>query len=79
MSPAFPEITDENYLIPGKMAGFHGVSILEGGMASGKTSIGIVLQLPDGKYVMSEISADMWRTITAAIDGAEESFKSQSL
>lgn len=36
------------------------------GMQSGKPSVGFIVQLPDGKYVWSEISLAMFQTINRA-------------
>ena len=52
--------------------------ILEGGMVSGKTSIGLVGKTIDGQYAFMEMSADMLQSLAAAARGAEERFKSEN-
>jgi hypothetical protein len=70
---AFPELTRENTLSID--AELYGVSILEAGMQSGKTSIGIVLQMPDGKFVLAQTSAAILSMLYHALVGAEQRFE----
>lgn len=44
------------------------VSVLAGGMTSGKPSIGIRLDLPDGRVVIAETSARLFVTTARAIE-----------
>lgn len=37
------------------------------GMTSGRTSVGLIVRLPDGRFVWSEISLQMLRTLTAGL------------
>lgn len=69
ITPAFPEIVNENFYCEAKL---HGVSVLQSGMTTGKTSVGIAIELPDGKYVLVQTSASMIEGIFAAIRGAEQ-------
>jgi len=46
-----------------------GIGILEGGMASGKPSLSIVLE-EDGALFLCELSAEAWLTIGGAVKGA---------
>jgi hypothetical protein len=69
---AFPELTPENTISINSE--LYGVSILEGGMQSGKTSIGIVLQTEDGKFVLAQTSAAILSTLYHALLGAEQRF-----
>jgi hypothetical protein len=48
------------------------VARLKGGMASGKTSVAIRIDLPDGRVVIAETSLELWNASTAAFRGAEE-------
>ncbi len=70
--PAFPEITKENF---SSELDAEGIAILEKGMVSGKTSVGIVLKDKDGKYFMTQLSADQINHIKSAISGAESFWK----
>lgn len=44
-----------------------GVSVLEDGMASGKPSVALRLELPDGRTVVAETSWALWYTVTTTI------------
>jgi hypothetical protein len=65
--PLFPELTP---LTDGPATLTH-VGILQAGMVSGKTSLALCVQGPDGRYWVAELSADMLRFLVAAVTGAE--------
>ncbi len=48
------------------------VALLPGGMASGKPSVVMRINLPDGRVVIAQTSLDLWRTATRAFDGRLE-------
>lgn len=70
--PAFPEITDKNFV---EKLELYGASILEGGMTSGKTSIGFVVKDAHGGFYMLETSAAIIDGLYHAIKGAEQNWK----
>jgi hypothetical protein len=70
--PAFPEITEENF--KGELE-VDGIVLLEKGMASGKTSVGIKLKDKEGKYYMTQMSLEQFHYITSAAKGSEEFWK----
>lgn len=45
---------------------------LERGMASGRTSLALRLDLPDGSTVIAQTSLEAWRLASAALEGFEE-------
>ncbi len=51
-----------------------GVAILEGGMESGKTSVMLKVDLPDGSVAIVQTSAAMLLTLAAGCRGAMERF-----
>ena len=69
--PAFKEINNDNFNFELEI---HGFCILEKGMASGKTALGIALK-KGGRYYMTQISADQINYLKSAIDGAEKNWK----
>jgi hypothetical protein len=69
--PIFPE---HSKATEGKIIG---VSILEKGMESGKTSVGIFVET-DGKKSCVQLSADMLNGINSAVRGAVERFEGPS-
>lgn len=67
--PAFHEVME------GEFAGelrIHGVAILEHGMESGRTSIGIAMQGADQKWYMTQIPLNMLEGVISAARGAEK-------
>jgi hypothetical protein len=48
------------------------VARLHGGMQSGKSSVAIRIDLPDGRVVIAETSLACWDAATAAFRGAEQ-------
>ena len=48
------------------------VARLRGGMQSGKSSVMLRLDLPDGAVVLAETSMALFQTTAAALRGAEE-------
>lgn len=71
LDPAFPQVTPENYA--GECT-LESVSILEHGMASGKTSIGLLIKLSDGSYTVAQASAALLDMIWHTLQGAEQRF-----
>jgi hypothetical protein len=52
-----------------------GVATLAGGMESGRPSVMLRIDLPDGKVALCETSLDLWLNATAAMRGRyEEAF-----
>lgn len=45
------------------------IAVLPDGMASGKPSVAIRIDLPDGRVVVAEISLALWQMAAAAIRG----------
>lgn len=67
----FPEIGED----PSKIVHVPGetpwkVAILNGGMASGQPSIGLVIPLPDGWTLVAETSLASWSAVTIAARAA---------
>jgi len=70
LTPAFHEPEYEN--IPeGELLG---AAILEGGMSSGKTSIGFIVE-SEGRKFLVQTSADILNGLMAAVRGAEQRWK----
>lgn len=65
--PCFPEF---NNAAEGSLGG---IAILEAGMVSGKTSVGVIVLGPKGP-VLTELSAEAFLTIAAAVKGAMARF-----
>ena len=63
----FPELADLN-VHPGQLSNFTHIGVLPHGMVSGKPSICIGVQLPDGKYVFAQTSLDALRAAMVAIN-----------
>lgn len=68
---AFPEVNPKNFA--GELQ-LTGASILEGGMESGSTSVGFLLEGPDGKHYFAQQSAEIIMMLAHAIQGAEVRF-----
>lgn len=68
--PMFPEMVGKT--VEGHL---ESIGILEGGMQSGKTSLVFNMKLPDGSYVMAQMSAGIAGLVAGAVRGAEERFK----
>jgi hypothetical protein len=49
--------------------------ILEGGMASGKTSVMLIAKTDAGQQVSIQLSAEMFDTLNSAVKGANQHFK----
>jgi hypothetical protein len=50
------------------------VGILEKGMASGRSSLMVLFEMPDGSVTFGQITPDQLEGINAAFKGAEERF-----
>jgi hypothetical protein len=70
-APAFPEVNNDNFLGNIELIG---AAILEGGMQSGKTAIGLMLKTPDGKYLFAETSGEIIENLGMAVKGANMRF-----
>jgi hypothetical protein len=46
-----------------------GLAMLEGGMVSGKPSVALRIDLPDGRTVLAETSVELFLTAAAAVRG----------
>jgi hypothetical protein len=66
--PAWPELADKPIVHLGNDAPAIQVAYLEGGMASGKPSVALRLDLPDGTIVVAETSFELF---AAAARGME--------
>jgi hypothetical protein len=64
---AWPDIKDRHIIHLGNDAPPIGLTVLEGGMASGKPSVAIRLDLPDGRIVVAETSLALLETSIKAI------------
>lgn len=69
-SPVFPEIADKTII----ECSLERVAILEGGCASGKSSLGLLIDLPDGRIAWVQVTAGMWDMITRILRGARQSW-----
>lgn len=72
--PQFPELqkaADEGRVVETEVTR---MGILEGGMASGRTSIALIADLPDGKHVLIQMSAGQLINLAAAAKGAAARF-----
>ena len=65
--PTWPELERENCIHLGAGAPEIQVVALEGGMESGRPSIALRLDLPDGKSVIAETSARLFVSAARAI------------
>lgn len=54
---------------------FEGVTIMEGGMQSGATSLAFKLVDKNGNQYWAEMSALLLQTLTSTLNGAEERFQ----
>lgn len=67
--PAWPDITDKNFV---ESLELERATIVEKGMQSGKTSIGLALKDKHGGYYYAETSAEILETLYASLKGAEQ-------
>jgi hypothetical protein len=67
--PLFPEYTGSNTIL----LELESFGILEGGMESGKTSVALFLRANDIVF-LAETSAEIFRSMAAALEGAEARF-----
>jgi len=70
--PAFSDYKMENIIHLGNEAKPIKIAVLKGGMTSGKPSIGIGIELPDGKLVLAESSVDLFLAAAKLIQEAYE-------
>jgi hypothetical protein len=47
------------------------VALLKGGMASGKDSVALGMELPDGRYLIAETSAELFKSAARAIEARQ--------
>ena len=66
--PLFPEISPKQN---GKIIK---MGILEAGMASGKTSVALIMEMDDGTHIAAETSAAIFLGMAAAVRGACQRF-----
>lgn len=66
--PAFPELIDKD-MVNGTLSR---VAVLQAGMESGKASIGLLIDLPNGDVVFVQISAEMLDMINGVSVGARQ-------
>lgn len=50
------------------------IGILEKGTQAGQTSLMVIMKTPDGKFVMSQITGNMFEALISAYRGANERF-----
>jgi hypothetical protein len=74
--PAFDHLIDNDYMGEAQLIA---ASILEGGMASGKTSIGFLIKLPDGNCAIAQTSAEIINMLYVALQGAEQRFLAEKI
>lgn len=68
--PAFPEIADKTVI----ECSLERVAILEGGCDSGRSSLGLMIDMPDGRICWVQVSAGMWDMISGLLRGARQSW-----
>lgn len=66
---AWPDLKDKPLIHLGNGAPPIRVAVLEGGLTSGRPSVAIRLDLPDGQTVVAETSARLFCTAAKAIMG----------
>jgi hypothetical protein len=54
------------------------VALLPGGMTSGRASVGIRIDLPDGRFVVAQTSLALFRAAVAAFNGREQYIAEQA-
>ena len=64
---AWPELRDKPVIHLGKDAPAIQVAVLDKGMTSGRPSVGLRLDLPDGQHVLAETSARLFCAAAKAI------------
>lgn len=64
---AWPELADKEVIHLGQGAPAIQVAVLNGGMASGRPSVAIRVDLPDGRHVIAETSARLFCSAGRAI------------
>lgn len=67
--PAFPELIREQCIHLGNESPPIKIVVLDGGMKSGRPSICLRIDLPDGRVVVAETSARLFCTAGLAIAG----------
>lgn len=67
--PAYPDIK------PKWEGALEKVCVLEKGMASGAASVGLLVKLPNGEWVLVQLSAGALVCIASAVRGAAERWK----
>jgi chloramphenicol 3-O-phosphotransferase len=68
--PPFPELADQtvHYCVIDK------VVVLQGGTAAGRSTVALMIQLPDGSWAMAETTARLFEVMAAAVRGACQSW-----
>jgi hypothetical protein len=66
---AWPDLKEKPFVHLGNEAQPIKVAVLDGGMASGRPSVAIRLDLPDGQTVVAETTARLFCTAARAIMG----------
>jgi hypothetical protein len=69
LQPAWPDIERENCIHLANGAPAVQVAAIEGGMGSGKPSVAIRIDLPEGRHVIAETSARLFCGAARAIMG----------
>lgn len=64
---AWPELKDKPFIHLGNGSPAIQVAVLENGMASGRPSVALRLDLPDGQHVVAETSARLFCSAARAI------------
>ncbi len=64
---AWPDLKDKEFIHLGNEAPAIEVAVLSAGMTSGRPSVGIKIELPDGQTVVAETSALLFCTAAKAI------------
>lgn len=68
--PPFAELAEKEAV----ETGITRMCVLEGGMKSGKASVVLLADLPNGAVAFMEMSADMLESLAAAARGARQSW-----
>lgn len=65
--PAWADLTEKDIALHCTLTR---VVVIQGGMQSGLPSVALVMDLPDGKKVVAEVSARLFETASGAVRGA---------
>lgn len=70
-----PALDSKNFTGPVNEASLDQFTILEHGMKSGESSVSFFGTMKDGSHVVIQTSASIFKTMSDALEGAEQRFK----